>query len=226
LALAFGSSLVLTLAASAARAWPFGAVRLNFFLFPLVLLLAVSGLSDAVQLARSQRLRALVGVVVGAIAGATLLVQTQRDVQMVAQTHWRMGGAAVEQAVAQIRGTAGPDDLVVLTSRGQAPPRVYMHGWYFYLQTYEGYPSTLRGRPVREDQILSMHGQPVPPVLALLARHPDAGQVFVVRAWQDKPPDPALVRALEAAGFCRSAARQLYFTGRMDTFSRSDCPRR
>ena len=159
---AVGGALLLELAASAARRWPFGLIRVNIFVLPLLYILGAIG---AVWLARALigepgadgtrpvsaqwwRVATLVvaaAVFIGAAAGtgvstARTFAETSR---LAAEPTW---WGATRAAVAEARLADAPDGLVIIRA-DRSPPSWYAAPWLYYMDKYQGYPAAVAARP-------------------------------------------------------------------------------
>jgi hypothetical protein len=162
LVVAVGGSLLLELLASALRLWPFGLIRQNIFVLPLLYILGGIG---AVSLATMLRGRwradgsrpvpitwwrvialgaasvALVAAgAAGGVATAHALTESSR-----LQTQPTMFGG-VKAAVAEARLAAAPNDLVIIRA-GRSTPAWYGTAWLYYMENYRGYPAAIAARP-------------------------------------------------------------------------------
>ena len=215
------------LAASAGRYWPFGAVRTNLFVVPLLVVVVAAG---AARLARSirwrrDRLAASLGalVVTGLVVAVALSSTTALD------PLWRERDRTrpielLGDATAITRSVYQPGDLVVVGGRLARP------GWSYAMELSDDAPS----------------GNGVPPPPGLGPRLPRTSTVFVAsvgdgsatRAVADHLPAPAEVilfvldydrsgtatelDRLRAAGWCQTRQWSFELTGTLYTVGR--CP--
>jgi len=156
---ATGGALLLELAGSVADRWPFGLIRVNIFVLPLLYILGGMG---AVWLARQllgperangQALAAwrAAGIGVAALAlvltGATAGIATAHGLAETSQVQAQpsiFGG--VKAAVANARASAAPDDLVIIRA-DRSPPDWYAAPWLYYMNYYQGYPAKVARLP-------------------------------------------------------------------------------
>ncbi len=161
LIVAVGGALLFELVGAARHTWPFGLIRQNILVLPLLYVLGGIG---AVWLARALRgarrteggaaaatwWRALalaaagamlaVTVAAGGVATAKALVESSA-----LQTKPTMFGG-VKDAVAVTRKAAAPGDLVII--RADRPTPVwYGTQWLYYMESYAGWPSAVAARP-------------------------------------------------------------------------------
>ena len=143
-------SQVLTLIASYLRYWPFGFVRTNYYLIPLLILVAgvgsavvvsrAVGVVGAVDRHRRRRtpLRRAPAVVIAALAAALILLGTGFAAtyelsayrQVHASAHSVAYGAAIPEAVSVVRAQATDNTDVVVAGF------MAISGWEYYLQEY------------------------------------------------------------------------------------------
>jgi hypothetical protein len=120
---------VLMLLASARRAWPFGPVRVNLYLVPLLLLVAVAG---GYELARLARRVAPARVVAGLVAVVVLLVGSLAVSGSAWMWQHRSGpryGDAMPVVALRIRALIGTHDVVFATSMAVTNVRyLLVHG--------------------------------------------------------------------------------------------------
>jgi hypothetical protein len=144
-----GGSLALTLIASYIRYWPFGFVRTNFYLVPLLILLAAIGAArmTAVVFERarnakrqSARRRAtMAGIAVSAVTVVALVMAvgyeagTYRQVREVVGTN--PYGIHIGSAVASVKTRTHPDSALVVAGLLAVPP------WQYYQYEYTGWLS-------------------------------------------------------------------------------------
>jgi hypothetical protein len=251
---AVGGALLLQLIASAVHRWPFGMLRVNVFLLPLLYLLAGIG---AVALARLLRgpLRAdgrwpisvtwwraiIAGVAVVALAGAGLAGATATthalaQTSQLTTTPTMFGG--VSDAVADARQQARPGDLVIIRTN-RSTPEWYAGPWLYYMLYYRGYPTAVATRPriVARDTLAVVSVTPRA-VRRFLARHPASPVIFLweyiaTGPWTRDVPGktfpPALyqqsVRTLRQFGYCPVSDTGFSITGHLTVLSRAGCSR-
>lgn len=146
---AIGGSLGLTLVASYLRYWPFGFVRTNFYLVPLLILLAGIGAASAIRLlverigvvrqrANPGSIRAVVvvTVVVAALvvtsAGLAATYEVGSYEQVRDQAPPSGYGYAIGSAVAAVKHQAKPGAALVVSGALAIP------GWQYYQYEYSG----------------------------------------------------------------------------------------
>jgi hypothetical protein len=226
LVLAVGGALLLELIASAVQRWPFGMVRVNIFLLPLLYVLGGMG---AVWLARTLRGRqrsgrlALWRATGLGIAGAALIpaaasagVATGRALAQTSdlQTKPTMFGG-LQSAVANARLQAAPGDLVIIRA-DRHPPVWYAGDWLYYMDSYQGWPTAVADRPpVPPRNTLSVFRVTPAAVDRFLTGHPGSPVIFLFEyvapgAWTHDVPGktfpPGLhqqsLRTLRQFGYC------------------------
>jgi hypothetical protein len=161
LIVAVGGALLFELAGAVLHRWPFGLIRQNILVLPLLYVLGGIG---AVWLARTLRgprradgaavpvtwWRATALVVAAAMlaaTGATAGVATARTFAESSglQTKPTMFGG-VKAAVAVTRMAAVPGDLVIIRA-DRSTPVWYGTQWLYYMESYSGWPSAVAARP-------------------------------------------------------------------------------
>ena len=177
---AVAGALAGELAGALLHKWPFGLVRANLFLLPLLYVLAAVGAARLVGAAwpvgatRSPRpsLPRWVAVPAALLVAAAIVVAGGYGVRNLAslQQRWDAPGLATEvrAAVAVVRTSAATDDLVIVTGD--------QRGWSWYMDRYRGYPAlvdrspripagqTLHAalfRPTQLDPFLAAHHQAI-----------------------------------------------------------------
>jgi hypothetical protein len=184
---AIGSSLLLTLVASYLRRWPFGFVRTNFYLVPLLVLVAGIGGYAVFTWARTElrRLRteerwhaagwlAALGAAALAVAAAGVVVAGADEVssyrEVRASTAALGYGAEIGKAVAAVRADARPGSAVVVSGL------MAVNGWNYYQYEYTGH-STWTGPQIAGSHTVLVidHGSPL---IARLVGRTAPGQVF------------------------------------------------
>lgn len=164
------ASQVLTLVASYLRYWPFGFVRTNFYMIPLLIFLAGVGAVTAWQIAlRSLRttsadggrqpLHVLVGAGLCLLVALALVLGALAEIGSYRQTRDSVSpateyGAEIGQAVATVRSEAQPGAAVVVTGGVMTEP-----GWRYYEYEYTGKAGDV-GRQIPESRVVfpSAHG--------------------------------------------------------------------
>ena len=195
LVVACGGALLFELVGAARHYWPFGLIRQNILILPMLYVLGGIG---AVWLARTLRgprradgaaagpawwrMAALavatamfaVTVAVGGVATAKTFAQSSE-----LQTKPTMFGG-VKDAVAAARQAAVPGDLVVIRA-GRSTPVWYGTQWLYYMDSYAGYPRAVAARPriPARDTISVIYVTPGA-VDRFLAAHPGRPAIFLL----------------------------------------------
>ena len=153
-----GGALLLELIASALHQWPFGLIRTNIFVLPLLYILAGMG---AVWLARTLTGRqqaaktiawwrpvatvAVAAVFAGTVAvGAVATAEGYSETSAMQFKPTMFGG--VKAAVADAREVAGPGDIVIIRA-DRSPAVWYAAPWLYYMNLYQGYPAKIAALP-------------------------------------------------------------------------------
>jgi hypothetical protein len=229
---ALGGSLVLTLVASYLRDWPFGFVRTNFYLVPLLVLMAGIGAFRTVAWARST-FRRVVGppagrrprlgglLVVAALAVAVIVVglgfaatdEVTSYRQIRASTTADGYGGEIVTAVAAVRAHAHPGAALVVSGL------MAVNGWDYYQFEYAG-NATRTGPQIAESHVdfVIHHGSPS---IARLLDRSNPSQIFYYLPFGTTQQEIALdVNRIEAGRVCRRVATQFFtYTGVLATFS-------
>jgi len=217
LLVAVGGALAGQLAGAMLHVWPFGLVRANLFLLPLLYLLVAVGAArlGAVALARRPpmpRWAALAPVLL--VAAAVVLAGgfAARNLGSLYR-HWDAPGLAtgVRAAVAEVRGHAGAGDLVIVTGN--------QRGWSWYMERYQGFPAPVgQAPPVSAERTLHSALFRPDQLQPFLAAHPRAASLFVFEfVYDTKPRTLRLVGArrsrLAAQGWCPRRRWEYPLTG-------------
>jgi 4-amino-4-deoxy-L-arabinose transferase-like glycosyltransferase len=252
LVVAVGGALLLQLIASAVHRWPFGMLRVNVFLLPLLYLLAGIGAVALARLLRGPRRadgrssvsvtwwRAIAaGAAAVALAGAgvatsTATVHALAQTSQLQTTPTMFGG--VSDAVADARLEAHPGDLVIIRTN-RSTPTWYAGPWLYYMLDYHGYPATVAARP----RIPARDTFPVVRVTPravrrFLTRHAASPVIFLFEyvasgAWTRDVPGktfpPAFhqqsLRTLRQFGYCPVSDVGFSITGHLTILSRAGC---
>ncbi len=241
---AAGGAVLLELAASTVRHWPFGLLRVNIFVLPLLYVLCAIG---AVWLARlligprdaggawavtAQWWRAVAAMVAAAaviVAAAGAGVSTARTFAQtsrlaVAATWWGATRAAVEQA----RREGSPADLVIIRA-DRTPPDWYAAPWLYYMEKYQGFPATVAARPpIPADHTLAVVYVTPRAVAGFLAAHPGSPVVFLLEydvpgATFPRSVHDESLRTLRRYGYCSAQEIPLRYTGALTIVRRTGC---
>jgi hypothetical protein len=221
LLVALGGALLLQLVASGLRLWPFGLVRVNLFLIPLLYLIVGIGAARTLALLARASIgrgpwrrplwgRPLTGVCALALAGLVAVGGSAGVRASTAQLNsvgvtpgkpgWSVGltgwGEGLRGFVERTRLQAGPNDVVVVVRR------MGFKGWSYYMWSYTGWPASVAGRPpVDQRRTLMMDAVDEGRLRAFLAEHHNAERVFVVlMASAYRGSKEALARPLRQAG--------------------------
>jgi hypothetical protein len=254
LVVAVGGALLLQLIASAVHRWPFGMLRVNVFLLPLLYLLAGIG---AVALARWLRgplrgdgqwsvsvtwWRAIVAAAAGlalvgaGAAGASATAHALAETSQLQTIPTMFGG--VSDAVADARLEAHPGDLVIIRTN-RSTPEWYAGPWLYYMLYYRGYPAAVAASPrIPARDTLPVVSVTPRAVRRFLTRHAASPVIFLWEyvapgAWTRDVPGktfpPALyqqsVRTLRQFGYCPVSDTGFPITGHLTVLSRAGCSR-
>jgi hypothetical protein len=239
----FGA-LALEYVAAARWRWPFGFVRVNLFLVPLVYLLAGAGIVRSLALlARFARGRLggdggwawlrqpsasarAVGAALLALALTTTLVVTGcgvvpdslKQVQATsAQTHEQGWGDGIRELVRQVRQQQEPGSLAVVGGV------MGVKGWAYYMWSYAGWEPSLRAEPpIPPARTLLLSSPDQRAMAAFLATHRSARQVEVLlMAGSGAAMARATSEPLSHAGYRLQRSRAVSQTGRLLTWVRA-----
>ena len=241
---AAGGAVVLELAASAVQRWPFGLLRVNIFVLPLLYILCAIG---AVRLTRAligprraDRTRpvtaqwwravavpvAAVAVIVAAagtgLSTARTLAATSR--LAVAPTWW----AATKAAVAKARMAGAPGDLVIIRA-DRKPPDWYAAPWLYYMEQYQGWTGAVAARrPIPAANTLPVFYVTPRAVARFLAAHPGRPVIFLLEydvhvATFPRWAHEQSLRTLRRYGYCSAQEIPLRYTGALTIVRRTGC---
>jgi hypothetical protein len=160
LIVACGGALLIELGGAALHRWPFGLIRQNILIVPMLYVLGGIGAvwlartlrgprraegAAAVPLWRAAALTAAAALlaltaVTGGVATAKALAESSE-----LQTQPTMFGG-VKDAVAATRKAAVPGDLVIIRA-DRSTPVWYGTQWLYYMESYAGWPSAIAARP-------------------------------------------------------------------------------
>ena len=185
-----GGALLLELIASAAHRWPFGLLRVNIFVLPLLYILGGMG---AVWLARTLRDPRLVPVAwwraIGLGAATALLAGTAAAGGVATAEGYTETNAlqaeptffgSVKAMVADARHVAVPSDLAIIRA-DRSPPSWYAAPWLYYMNLYQGYPARVAALPrVPAGNVISVVYVTPRAVDRFLAAHPGSRAIFLL----------------------------------------------
>ncbi|HEY2508625.1 MAG TPA: hypothetical protein VGI58_19060 [Streptosporangiaceae bacterium] len=240
---AVGGSLLLELAGSALRQWPFGLARVNIFVLPLLYILAgmgalwlargLAGLSRSATarlvswrvLAMTATLAVVAGVVLaGGIATARGFTETST------LQYRRTIFDRVKAAVALSRTTATPADLVIVRA-DRIPPAWYASPWLYYMNLYQGWPGRVAALPKvpAQNTIAVVHLTPGA-VDRFLATHRGSPAIYLLElnppSSRPRFPTPSVhqqsLTALRQFGYCPVSETKYRGTGFL-TVLRAGC---
>jgi hypothetical protein len=229
LLVAVSGALAGQLAGSLLHKWPFGLVRANLFLLPLLYLVAGIGATRLVTSTWSPLRRAprLATVPLALLVVAGIAVGGGYGARNIASIHqrWDAPGLAshVRDAVATVRTQAAPDDLVIVTGN--------LRGWSWYMQQYRGFPPSVdRGPRIPAEQTLHSAIFGRKQVDPWLASSRQASSLFVFEFVSSaKARSSGLIegrrRHLARLGWCPVRRWDFPLTGSVTRYRRGrDCP--
>ncbi len=212
--LAVGGALFLTLLASAFRYWPFGFVRTNYYLVPILVLIAGVGVARCVERAPRGAIKASAFVALGGIVA----LAAAAEVGTYRQTHWAgtniAYGELIGKAVDSVKVHAQPQSAVIVAGATGVP------GWEYYQYEYSG-ASTKVGHQVPASHVgfEYQHGSPNITRVVDRAR---AKQIFFYFPWGTSQPHAAEdeIAGLKDRGTCHQSAQlNVAWSGELVTFS-------
>ena len=225
------ASQVLTLIASSQRYWPFGFVRTNYYLIPLLMLLAGIGgvriarlgvgllgrLSGSRQ-AGSVFLRRLAGVVLCAVVLVAVGLAVAGEVGAYRQTRGSVTAAQygdqIGTVVRAVQNQARQGATVIVTGGVMTDP-----GWRYYGYEYDG-RATKSGRqiPLSRVSFPAQHGSPA--ITAMVDRL-NPSQVFLYVPFGTTGAEVGEdTRAVDGKGNCREVGTKGYgVSGLLISFS-------
>ena len=241
---AAGGAVLLELAASTVRRWPFGLIRVNIFVLPLLYILCAIGAvwlaralvgprgADGTRLVTAQWWRAVAAMVAGVaviVAAAGAGVSTARTFAAtsrlaVAPTWW----GAIRSAVAEAR-TAGVPGALVIIRADRTPPDWYAAPWLYYMDNYQGWTGAVAARPpIPAANTLAVVYVTPRAVARFLAAHPDSPEVFLLEydvpgATFPRSAHQQSWRTLRRYGYCSAREIPLRYTGALTIVRRTAC---
>jgi hypothetical protein len=236
-------ALLLELLASAVHRWPFGLLRVNIFVLPLLYVLGGIGAVALARLLRGPqradgswlpatwwRVIALgaaavlfvAAVTAGGVATQQALAETSA---LQAKPTWF---GATKAAVADTRLMATPGDLVIIRA-DRSPPIWYAFPWLYYMNRYQGYPARVAARPrIPASRTLPVAYVTPGAVHRFLAAHPGSPAIFLLEyiLFPDRFPASAHQQSLTTLrqfGYCPTREIPLSYTGELTVLTRAGC---
>lgn len=241
---AAGGAVLLELAASTVQRWPFGLIRVNIFVLPLLYILCAIGavwlaraligplVADGSRPATARWWRAAaamvagVAVIVAAVGAGMSTVRTFAETSRLAVAPTWFG--ATRAAVADARTAGAPGDLVIIRA-DRTPPAWYAAPWLYYMDKYQGFPAAVAARPpIPADHTLAV-GYVTPRAVArFLAAHPGSPVVFLLEydvpgATFPRWAHQQSLRTLRQYGYCSARQIPLRYTGALTIVRRTGC---
>ena len=217
LLVAIGGSLGLTAIASYIRYWPFGFVRTNFYLVPLLILLAGIGANAATKsfyksILEKRAMTAVARNITAVIAAgflAVVLIAVGLAATYELGTYWQVRDSAthdayginINSAVAAVKDHAGAGSALVVSGP------LEVQGWQYYQYEYTGRLSKTEGQIPPEDAVfLSDHD---PPAISSFIKRTEPKRIFLYEGYGVAGID-ADVRAITSAGACHQVSLTNY----------------
>jgi len=241
---AAGGTLLLELLASTVQRWPFGLLRTNIFVLPLLYILGGIG---AVALARMLRgplradgdrylpatwwrmaglgLAAVVLVAAGTAAGVATGKALAETSTLQSRPVW-FGGTKAAVAYARLKGT--PSDLAIIRS-DRSLPVWYIGPWLYYMKWYQGYRAPVAASPrIPAGNTISVPYVTPGAVSRFLAAHPGAPAIFLLEyvLFPDRFPASAHQQSLTTLrrfGYCPTHEIAYPVTGQLTVLTRAGC---
>jgi len=244
LLVAAGGTLLLELLASTVQRWPFGLLRTNIFVLPLLYILGGIG---AVALARMLRgplradgdrylpatwwrmaglgLAAVVLVAAGTAAGVATGKALAETSTLQSRPVW-FGGTKAAVAYARLKGT--PSDLAIIRS-DRSLPVWYIGPWLYYMKWYQGYRAPVAAGPrIPAGNTISVPYVTPGAVSRFLAAHPGAPAIFLLEyvLFPDRFPasyHQQSLTTLRRFGYCPTHEIAYPVTGHLTVLTRAGC---
>ena len=228
-----GSALVLQLGASWVQKWPFGLVRTNLVMVPILYVLAAIGAADLFRRAwrawsgvRSGDGKAVAGlplclaaVLVAFVAGIVVPVTAVANIRGFEERYSQpVFVDRMRDVFRVVRGAVGPDDLVVGV--------LDEYGWGYYSQFYDDAQLDDAGvARVPADRMLHTNDFASPDIERFVREHPDAPKVVVFNFMGISPElYDQQARWLAASGRCPTRRWDFEQTGIVTEYERTGAP--
>jgi hypothetical protein len=249
LVITLGAAQVLQLIASFVHRWPFGMVRVNVFMLPLLYILLAMGV---VALARALRGperddagltadrkpgrlpwwrvaglgAAAAGLAAATVAGGVATGHALAETRELQYQPTEFTG--VRAAVSAARKEAAPGDLAIIRA-DRLPINWYDEGWLYYMNSYQGYPAATAARPAiaARDTLVVFLVTPAA-VERFLARHPDSPAIMLLELVIPGNTFPARLhreslQTLHRFGYCPVREFGYRITGHLTVLVRHGC---
>jgi hypothetical protein len=249
LVIALGGAQVLELIASAVHRWPFGMVRVNVFLLPLMYILLTMGIVWLARVLRGpgrtdaspsengtarplawSRVAGL-GAATAGLAAAALAggVATGHALAQTGQMQYQPTEfTGVKAAVTAARKLAGPGDLAIIRA-DRRPAHWYDEGWLYYMHSYQGNPAATAALPtIAERDTIAVFRVTPATVDKFLAEHPNSPAIFLLELLVPGNTFPARLhqeslQTLRQFGYCPAQETGYPWTGRLTVLVRHGC---
>jgi 4-amino-4-deoxy-L-arabinose transferase-like glycosyltransferase len=227
LLVATGGALALQAMASWAGLWPFGFVRVNVFLVPLLWVVMGVGVADALAgRAGGAPLGAVLrgtGAVILAMLTAVAVVDARavRSFELRAATVHPLDGD-LRAAVAAARNAAGAGALAIVNLDGHLGFGPYGKGWVYYMDRYDGNGDGFERLPaIPPGDTLFLTDEHPEAARPFLTAHPAATRVVVYMSHGVSRRVGRTIRdSLAEAGFAMLHATEFPLSGRVSLWSR------
>ncbi len=196
LIVAVGGALLLELVGSIAHRWPFGLMRANIFVVPLLYILGGMGAVWLARVLRGPRPdgaggpaalswwraagtgAALMALVAAAAAAGVATGEGFAETSHLQTQPTNFG--YVKAAVAVARTQAAPGDLVIIRA-DRSPSDWYAAPWLYYMDMYQGYPPSVAALPrIPARNTTSVVYVTPAAVDRFLAAHPGSPAIFLL----------------------------------------------
>jgi hypothetical protein len=217
LLVAIVGSLGLTVIASYIRYWPFGFVRTNFYLVPLLVLLAGIGADGATKsfykTIREKRAKTAVARNITAVIAAGFMAVVLIAVGLAATyeigTYWQVRDSAthdaygvnIDSAVAAVKNHARVGSALVVSGP------LAVQGWQYYQYEYTG-RLTKTGNQIPPEDAVFVSNRGLPAISRLIKRT-EPNRVFLYVAY-GAPGIEADIRAINSERVCHQVSQNNY----------------
>jgi hypothetical protein len=242
LVVAVGGALLLELVASTVQRWPFGLIRVNIFVLPLLYVLGGIGAVSLAGLLRGllraggsrfvtwwRAIALVAAAAVAAVAAAATGVATAGTLagtsKLQSEPTWF---GATRAAVAEARVAGDPGDLVIIRA-DRSPPAWYGAPWLYYMEKYQGYPAAVAARPrIPASNTIAVVSVTPGAVARFLAEHAGGRDVFLLEYKLPGDTFPRWahqqsLRTLRQYGYCSAREIPLRYTGALTILNRTGC---